>query len=96
MLPSLCKLAVLAAAACVPYVSGLAPTDEYRDADVAQSGYLPNHNMDPAVIDSSQFGQLWKVPFNALEQVRTHVPFFSVLSAVKPRCNPPRPRVNGW
>lgn len=51
-------------------VAAVAPTDEYTDADLAQSGYLPNHNMDPAVVDSSQFGQLWKVPFNAKEQVR--------------------------
>lgn len=51
-------------------VAAVAPTDEYTDADPAQSGYLPNHNMDPAVVDSSQFGQLWKMPFNAQEQVR--------------------------
>ena len=62
---------VLAAFAvvCIPRVAAVAPTDSYRDADAAQSGYLPNHNMDPAVVDSSQFGQLWKVPFNAQEQV---------------------------
>jgi len=51
-------------------VAAVAPTDEYTDADPAQSGYLPNHNMDPAVVDSSQFGQLWKIPFNNKEQVR--------------------------
>jgi hypothetical protein len=54
----------------IPGAIAVAPTDEYRDADPGQSGYLPNHNMDPAVVDSSQFGQLWKVPFNAKEQVR--------------------------
>ena len=26
--------------------------------------------MDPAVVDSAEFGLLWKVPFNAKEQVR--------------------------
>lgn len=26
-------------------VYGVAPTDSYMDADAAQSGYLPNHNM---------------------------------------------------
>ena len=57
------------AAAVVPQVAGVAPTDSYTDADPAQSGYLPNHNMDPAVVDSAQFGQLWKKTFNALEQV---------------------------
>lgn len=62
---------VVVAAACIWHVAGLAPTDEYRDADPQQSGYLPNHNMDPAIVDSSQFGQLWKIPFNAKEQVRT-------------------------
>ena len=46
------------------------PTDEYRDADIEQSGYLPNHNMDPAIVDSPQFGQLWKIAFNKNEQVR--------------------------
>lgn len=49
-------------------VAGLAPTDEYRDADVGQSGYLPNHNMDPSVVNSAAFGQLWKIAFNAKEQ----------------------------
>ncbi|KAH0175344.1 WSC domain-containing protein, partial [Aureobasidium melanogenum] len=50
------------------YAAAVASTDSYRDADVAQTGYLPNHNMDPAVVDSAQFGQLWKVSFNAKEQ----------------------------
>ena len=51
-------------------VAGVDPTDEYRDADPEQSGYLPNHNMDPAIVNSAQFGQLWKVGFNQGEQVR--------------------------
>lgn len=64
-------LALLAAAFInFTNVAAVAPTDEYADADPAQSGYLPNHNMDPIVVDSSSFGQLWKVPFNAKEQVR--------------------------
>ena len=50
-------------------VAALASTDTYVDADPGQSGYLPNHNMDPAVVDSSAFGQLWTVSFNAKEQV---------------------------
>ena len=54
-------------------VAAVAPTDEYTDADPGQSSYLPNHNMDPAVVDSSQFGQLWKIPFNAMEQVSDSV-----------------------
>lgn len=58
------------AAALVPRVSAAASTDSYTDADIGQSGYLPNHNMDPAVVDSSEFGQLWKKTFNAQEQVR--------------------------
>ncbi|CAD6446517.1 86c7ab1a-b181-4c17-907e-67653ddef4d4 [Sclerotinia trifoliorum] len=49
-------------------VHGLSPTDEYRDADLQQTGYLSNHNMDPGIIDSSSFGQLWKVAFNFQEQ----------------------------
>ncbi|MCJ1408115.1 hypothetical protein MMC19_002188, partial [Ptychographa xylographoides] len=51
-----------------PRVAAVASTDSYTDADVMQSGYLPNHNMDPNVVNSAQFGQLWKVPFNSKEQ----------------------------
>lgn len=69
MMFSFCCLATLAAA-LIPRVAAVASTDSYTDADPAQSGYLPNHNMDPAVVDSAEFGQLWKVPFNAMEQVR--------------------------
>lgn len=58
------------AMAIIPHVLGLASTDSPSDADPAQSGYLPNHNMDPAVVDSAEFGQLWKIQFNAEEQVR--------------------------
>ncbi|KAF4632806.1 hypothetical protein G7Y89_g5318 [Cudoniella acicularis] len=43
------------------------PTDEYRDADLQQTGYLPNHNIDPSVVNSEAFGQLWQISFNALE-----------------------------
>lgn len=60
---------VALAVSCLQQASALAPTDSYRDADQGQSGYLPNHNMDPSVVDSAQFGQLWKVPFNLYEQV---------------------------
>lgn len=69
MLVPLYYLATLATA-LLPRVSAVASTDSYTDADPAQSGYLPNHNMDPAIVDSAEFGQLWKVPFNAQEQVR--------------------------
>ncbi|MCJ1290151.1 hypothetical protein MMC34_001687 [Xylographa carneopallida] len=61
------RVAVVAIALVSPAFAS-APTDSYTDADLAQSGYLPNHNMDPAVVDSAQFGLLWKVAFNALEQ----------------------------
>lgn len=53
----------------LPQVSALASTDSPSNGDPAQSGYLPNHNMDPAVVDSSGFGLLWKVPFNSKELV---------------------------
>ena len=62
------------AAACVSQVSGAGPTDSYIDADAMQSGYLPNHNMDPTVVDSSGFGILWTVPFNSKELVRASKP----------------------
>lgn len=68
MMRPLCALTALAAA-LVSDVAAVAPTDSYTDADVMQSGYLPNHNMDPAVVDSAQFGLLWKQTFNAKEQV---------------------------
>jgi hypothetical protein len=60
----------LVVAACFHRVIGVAPTDEYRDADQAQSGYLPDHNIDPTIVDSPTFGQLWKIPFNNQEEVR--------------------------
>jgi hypothetical protein len=50
-----------AASALFPGVFGAASTDEYSDADQLQSGYLPNHNMDPDVVNSASFGQLWRV-----------------------------------
>jgi hypothetical protein len=53
--------AAVATAAFFPGVFGAASTDEYRDADQLQSGYLPNHNMDPNVVNSASFGQLWRV-----------------------------------
>ena len=60
----------LLAAAFIRSVAGVDPTDEYRDADPQQSGYLPNHKMDPAIVNSAQFGQLWRMGFNNKEQVR--------------------------
>ena len=51
----------LAAATLIPRIAALASTDEIRDADVAQSGYLPNHNMDPAIVGDASFGQLWRI-----------------------------------
>jgi hypothetical protein len=30
---------------CVEYAAAVASTDTYSDADLAQTGYLPNHNM---------------------------------------------------
>ncbi len=48
-------------------VFGLGDTDSISDADPAQSGYLPNHNMDPAVVNSSAFRILWQNSFNANE-----------------------------
>jgi hypothetical protein len=54
---------------CFRQVLAVASYDEYRDADVEQSGYLPNFNMDPSVVDSAAFGQLWTVAFNTDELV---------------------------
>lgn len=70
LMRSFLSVVAVFAAACVYGVAAVASTDEYRDADMQQSGYLPNHNMDPAIVDSPQFGLLWTVPFNTNELVR--------------------------
>ncbi|KAK1982637.1 WSC domain-containing protein [Colletotrichum cereale] len=50
----------LAALASLPVlVASLASTDSFRDADLPQSGYLPNHNLNPNVAGSSSFQNLW-------------------------------------
>ncbi|KAK8250723.1 hypothetical protein HDK77DRAFT_405859, partial [Phyllosticta capitalensis] len=67
MLFSFARFALLAVAT-VRHVAAVASTDSYIDADVGQSSYLPNHNMDPSIVDSPLFGQLWKISFNANEQ----------------------------
>jgi len=46
------------------FVNSLAPTDEIQDADIAQSGYMDNHNMHPATVGSAIFGILWKNTYN--------------------------------
>ena len=73
----------------LPQVSALASTDSPSDADPAQSGYLPNHNMDPAVVDSAGFGLLWKVPFNSKELVSKppHVDIRNDVPDIKPTAN---------
>ncbi|KAH8763860.1 hypothetical protein BGZ57DRAFT_991050, partial [Hyaloscypha finlandica] len=43
-----------------------APTDSIQDTDPPQSGYLPNHNMDPAAVASS-LALGWKLSFNLNE-----------------------------
>lgn len=48
-------------------VHSLASTDEVTDADLPQSGYLPNHNMQPSIVGSSSFGILWTKTFNPKE-----------------------------
>ena len=68
---------IASALSLLPQVSALASTDSPSDADPAQSGYLPNHNMDPAVVDSAGFGLLWKVQFNAKELV-SKLPQFDI------------------
>jgi hypothetical protein len=72
------------AAALVRGIAAAHPTDEYRDADPQQTGYLPNHNLDPAVVNSAQFGLLWKVSFNNDgEKVRFSLVCFSCPCAPK-------------
>ncbi|KAH6692719.1 hypothetical protein F5X68DRAFT_250938 [Plectosphaerella plurivora] len=47
-------------AALPALVNTLAGTDSFRDVDLTQSGHLPNHNMDPGVVGSSNFRTLWE------------------------------------
>ena len=66
----------------LPFVLGgmLSPTDTITwGGDNSRSGYQPNHNLDPTVVGSSQFGQLFKTALpgnyiNAAEQIyRQHI-----------------------
>ncbi|TVY39827.1 hypothetical protein LOCC1_G004958 [Lachnellula occidentalis] len=50
------------------FVHSLAPTDEIQDADPAQSGYLDNHNMQPTIVGSPNFGILWQNTYGAKEK----------------------------
>ena len=49
-------------------VGAQAPTDTIRDADQGCSGYLPNHNMDPSVVNSTAFGVLWTKAYDPKEK----------------------------
>ncbi|KAK2008051.1 WSC domain-containing protein [Colletotrichum eremochloae] len=53
------RLSLVALASMPVLVASLASTDSYRDADLPQSGYLPNHNLNPNVAGSSSFKNLW-------------------------------------
>ncbi|KAK3935250.1 hypothetical protein QBC46DRAFT_462189, partial [Diplogelasinospora grovesii] len=46
-------------------VSSVSTTDEYQDADPPQSGYLPNHNIDPTKL--STYVMSWQQTFNTNE-----------------------------
>ncbi|PMD59417.1 uncharacterized protein K444DRAFT_663834 [Hyaloscypha bicolor E] len=59
------KWSALLGLAFVGAVHSFASTDSLQDADPAQSGYLPNHNMDPNKL--STFKQGWKNTYNANE-----------------------------
>lgn len=63
----MCSLAWLLLGLVPSLVQSLASTDEVTDADPAQSGYLPNHNMQPAIVASSSFGILWQNTYLAKE-----------------------------
>lgn len=58
----------LAASALVSSAVALQATDSYSDADIAQSGYLPNHNIDPTVIANQDPESTYSVSFNTDEQ----------------------------
>ncbi len=58
----------LAASALVSSAIALQATDSYSDADIAQSGYLPNHNIDPTVLANQDPESTYTVSFNTDEQ----------------------------
>ncbi|KAK3335420.1 WSC domain-containing protein [Cercophora scortea] len=61
-------LGLLTTAVWPALVAAYASTDSIQDADPSQSGYLPDHNMDPNVVSSASFGILWSKVFpNSLE-----------------------------
>ena len=64
-------------------VHSLAATDSISDADPAQSGYLPNHNMNPAIVGSTSFGILWTNTYNAKEKW-----YAKALTYSKEACHP--------
>ncbi|KAF8848127.1 hypothetical protein BDZ45DRAFT_754182 [Acephala macrosclerotiorum] len=59
-------VAALLNAALLPWFAvAVSSTDQYQDADTAQSGYLPNHNVDPTLLGS--YVHSWSSTFNAQE-----------------------------
>ena len=58
----------LAASAFVSSAVALQATDSYSDADLAQSGYLPNHNIDPTELANQDPESTYTVSFNVDEQ----------------------------
>lgn len=62
-------LNILVFLGCIPWlVVALGATDSISDADPPQSGYLPTHNMQPAIVGSSSFGILWTNTYKAKEK----------------------------
>ena len=59
------SLSALAALLLPGAVHSLSSTDQIQDADVAQSGYLPNHNIDPSKLGSFNFS--WTQTYNQAE-----------------------------
>ncbi|KAE9372823.1 hypothetical protein N431DRAFT_339089, partial [Stipitochalara longipes BDJ] len=61
------KFSVIAALATfLPSLTrAVSSTDEYQDGDTAQSGYLPNHNIDPAALSS--YVHAWTYTCNSNE-----------------------------
>jgi len=55
----------LVAALLPALVRSFSSTDTLQDADVAQSGYLPNHQMDPSKLGTYKIN--WTATFNSAE-----------------------------
>ena len=63
----------------IAQISAFHPSDYIQDADPGHSGHLPNHNLDPLVVDSEDFSEIFVKRFkedeNFVAKPLTYTPF---------------------